>query len=167
MPSDRPSADPRRAAWRAVAERPQIGVLAASSAATSRPGPGSPLRATRAGLGLTSAGVMADMLISLRRACPCPGGTTVRVGKNGPADHSVGRRHRRREVSAGPSRPPDRAAGDHTITVVGNVGDDIWLFGLKVSPDLDTVMYTALGGGIDEGPRLGSIRRDLPMLRPS
>ena len=41
------------------------------------------------------------------------------------------------------------AAGDHTITVVGNVGDDIWLFGLKVSPDLDTVMYT-LGGGIDE-----------------
>ena len=33
------------------------------------------------------------------------------------------------------------------ITVVGNTGDDITLFGLHVSPDLDTVMYT-LGGGI-------------------
>jgi LPPG:FO 2-phospho-L-lactate transferase len=35
------------------------------------------------------------------------------------------------------------------ITVIGNTGDDIRLFGLHVSPDLDTVMYT-LGGGIDE-----------------
>jgi LPPG:FO 2-phospho-L-lactate transferase len=35
------------------------------------------------------------------------------------------------------------------ITVIGNTGDDITLFGLHVSPDLDTVMYT-LGGGINE-----------------
>ena len=35
------------------------------------------------------------------------------------------------------------------VTVVANTADDIWLFGLKVCPDLDTVMYT-LGGGIDE-----------------
>ncbi|ASY33207.1 MULTISPECIES: 2-phospho-L-lactate transferase [unclassified Streptomyces] len=35
------------------------------------------------------------------------------------------------------------------ITVIGNTGDDIHLFGLKVCPDLDTVMYT-LGGGINE-----------------
>ncbi len=35
------------------------------------------------------------------------------------------------------------------ITVIGNTGDDITLFGLHVSPDLDTVMYT-LGGGISE-----------------
>jgi LPPG:FO 2-phospho-L-lactate transferase len=35
----------------------------------------------------------------------------------------------------------------HDITVVGNNGDDITLFGLRVCPDLDTVMYT-LGGGI-------------------
>jgi LPPG:FO 2-phospho-L-lactate transferase len=34
-----------------------------------------------------------------------------------------------------------------TITVIGNTADDIWLFGLRVCPDLDTVMYT-LGGGI-------------------
>ena len=35
------------------------------------------------------------------------------------------------------------------ITVIGNTGDDITLFGLRVCPDLDTVMYT-LGGGINE-----------------
>jgi LPPG:FO 2-phospho-L-lactate transferase len=41
------------------------------------------------------------------------------------------------------------AVPDAEITVIGNTGDDISLFGLHVSPDLDTVMYT-LGGGIDE-----------------
>jgi LPPG:FO 2-phospho-L-lactate transferase len=35
------------------------------------------------------------------------------------------------------------------ITVIGNTGDDFAPFGLHVSPDLDTVMYT-LGGGISE-----------------
>jgi LPPG:FO 2-phospho-L-lactate transferase len=35
------------------------------------------------------------------------------------------------------------------ITVIGNTADDITLFGLRVCPDLDTVMYT-LGGGIHE-----------------
>ncbi|MBM7090215.1 2-phospho-L-lactate transferase [Streptomyces sp. NPDC012461] len=42
-----------------------------------------------------------------------------------------------------------QAAPDADITVIGNTGDDIHLFGLKVCPDLDTVMYT-LGGGINE-----------------
>ncbi|MFD3721090.1 2-phospho-L-lactate transferase [Streptomyces sp. NPDC058674] len=41
------------------------------------------------------------------------------------------------------------AVPDADITVIGNTGDDIHLFGLKVCPDLDTVMYT-LGGGINE-----------------
>jgi LPPG:FO 2-phospho-L-lactate transferase len=41
------------------------------------------------------------------------------------------------------------AAPDAQITVVGNTGDDITLFGLRVCPDLDTVMYT-LGDGISE-----------------
>jgi LPPG:FO 2-phospho-L-lactate transferase len=41
------------------------------------------------------------------------------------------------------------AAPEAEITVIGNTGDDISLFGLHVSPDLDTVMYT-LGGGISE-----------------
>jgi LPPG:FO 2-phospho-L-lactate transferase len=39
-----------------------------------------------------------------------------------------------------------RALG-HDVTVVGNTGDDITMWGLRVCPDLDTVMYT-LGGGI-------------------
>jgi len=34
------------------------------------------------------------------------------------------------------------------VTVVANTADDIWVHGLKVCPDLDTVMYT-LGDGID------------------
>jgi len=37
---------------------------------------------------------------------------------------------------------------DATVTVVANTADDIWVHGLKVCPDLDTVMYT-LGDGID------------------
>ena len=40
-----------------------------------------------------------------------------------------------------------KARPDAEITVVGNTADDITLFGLRVCPDLDTVMYT-LGGGI-------------------
>jgi LPPG:FO 2-phospho-L-lactate transferase len=40
------------------------------------------------------------------------------------------------------------AAPDAQLTVVGNTADDITLFGLRVCPDLDTVMYT-LGGGIN------------------
>ncbi|GAA3117169.1 2-phospho-L-lactate transferase [Planomonospora alba] len=49
------------------------------------------------------------------------------------------------------------AAPDAEITVIGNTGDDITLYGLRVCPDLDTVMYT-LGGGIDEEQGWG--RRD-------
>jgi LPPG:FO 2-phospho-L-lactate transferase len=41
------------------------------------------------------------------------------------------------------------ATPDADITVIGNTGDDFTPFGLHVSPDLDTVMYT-LGGGISE-----------------
>src|SRR3954451_2442567 len=45
---------------------------------------------------------------------------------------------------------PAAAGADGTprVTVVANTADDIWVHGLKVCPDLDTVMYT-LGGGID------------------
>jgi LPPG:FO 2-phospho-L-lactate transferase len=35
------------------------------------------------------------------------------------------------------------------ITVIGNTADDITLFGLRICPDLDSLMYT-LGGGHDE-----------------
>ncbi|CAO5243063.1 2-phospho-L-lactate transferase [Frankia sp. AgKG'84/4] len=39
------------------------------------------------------------------------------------------------------------ALPDADITVIGNTGDDITLHGLRICPDLDTVMYT-LGGAI-------------------
>jgi LPPG:FO 2-phospho-L-lactate transferase len=41
-----------------------------------------------------------------------------------------------------------------TVTVVGNTGDDITLFGLRVCPDLDSVLYT-LGGGVNEAQGWG------------
>ena len=40
------------------------------------------------------------------------------------------------------------------MTVIGNTGDDITLFGLRVCPDIDTLLYT-LGGGIHEGQGWG------------
>lgn len=40
-----------------------------------------------------------------------------------------------------------RACG-YDITVVANTGDDMWLTGLRVCPDLDSIMY-ALGGAND------------------
>jgi LPPG:FO 2-phospho-L-lactate transferase len=39
-----------------------------------------------------------------------------------------------------------RALG-HDVTVIGNTGDDMTMLGLRICPDLDTVMYT-LGDGI-------------------
>ncbi|MDA0566185.1 2-phospho-L-lactate transferase [Streptomonospora sp. S1-112] len=48
----------------------------------------------------------------------------------------------------------DLTGDDPTITVIGNTGDDITLFGLRICPDLDTVMYT-LGGGINESQGWG------------
>ncbi|MFT2817623.1 2-phospho-L-lactate transferase [Leifsonia sp. A12D58] len=57
----------------------------------------------------------------------------------------------------------DESAGSRTaadggdaasVTVIVNTGDDMWLNGLRVCPDLDTVMYT-LGGGINEAQGWG------------
>ncbi|WP_311198081.1 2-phospho-L-lactate transferase CofD family protein [Ornithinimicrobium sp. INDO-MA30-4] len=42
----------------------------------------------------------------------------------------------------------------HELTVIGNTGDDITLFGLRVCPDLDSVLYT-LGGGVNESQGWG------------
>jgi len=49
-------------------------------------------------------------------------------------------------------RTPDLA--DSTVTVIGNTGDDITLFGLRVCPDLDTLVYT-LGGSVHEAQGWG------------
>jgi LPPG:FO 2-phospho-L-lactate transferase len=56
----------------------------------------------------------------------------------------------------GTGRLPGVAA-DAVVTVIANTADDTWVHGLKVCPDLDTVMYT-LGDGIDPGRGWG--RRD-------
>ncbi len=42
-----------------------------------------------------------------------------------------------------------RAAGAEQVTAIVNVGDDVEILGLHVSPDLDTVLYT-LAGLLDE-----------------
>jgi LPPG:FO 2-phospho-L-lactate transferase len=42
-----------------------------------------------------------------------------------------------------------RAAGAEAVAAIGNVGDDIEILGLHVSPDLDTILYT-LAGLLDE-----------------
>jgi len=52
---------------------------------------------------------------------------------------------------------PDALATDHELIAVVNIGDDAWIHGLRVCPDLDTCMYT-LGGGVD--PRRGWGHRD-------
>ncbi|GAB3138433.1 2-phospho-L-lactate transferase [Marisediminicola antarctica] len=41
------------------------------------------------------------------------------------------------------------AGTDAAITVIANTGDDMWLAGLRVCPDLDSIMYT-LGGANDD-----------------
>ena len=46
---------------------------------------------------------------------------------------------------------------DHELTAVVNIGDDAWMYGVRICPDLDTCMYT-LGGGID--PERGWGHRD-------
>ena len=43
---------------------------------------------------------------------------------------------------------------DSTVSVIANTGDDITLFGLRVSPDVDTLLYT-LGNGVHEGQGWG------------
>ena len=55
-------------------------------------------------------------------------------------------------------RLPDGAGGTTAeVTVIANTGDDMWLHGVRVCPDLDTLMYT-LGGAVHEGQGWG--RRD-------
>jgi LPPG:FO 2-phospho-L-lactate transferase len=52
-------------------------------------------------------------------------------------------------VKAALGLPPVGAGTSaHQVTAIVNTGDDVWLHGLRICPDLDTCMYT-LGGGID------------------
>ena len=52
---------------------------------------------------------------------------------------------------------PTARRHDRQVTVVANTGDDMWLHGVRVCPDLDTLMYT-LGGAVHEEQGWG--RRD-------
>ena len=42
----------------------------------------------------------------------------------------------------------DGSQSDNELTAIVNIGDDAWMYGVRICPDLDTCMYT-LGGGID------------------
>ncbi|EIE97639.1 2-phospho-L-lactate transferase [Saccharomonospora glauca] len=44
--------------------------------------------------------------------------------------------------------PTGEGESPHRITALVNTGDDVWMHGLRICPDLDTCMYT-LGGGVD------------------
>ena len=46
--------------------------------------------------------------------------------------------------------------GPSELTIVGNVGDDVEVLGLHVSPDLDTILYT-LAGRLDESKGWGRV----------
>jgi LPPG:FO 2-phospho-L-lactate transferase len=73
-----------------------------------------------------------------------PARITVLSGGIGGARFLVGLLAHLNEVN------PDGQGGTLTkVTVIGNTGDDIWVHGVRVCPDLDTVMYT-LGDGISK-----------------
>jgi LPPG:FO 2-phospho-L-lactate transferase len=78
---------------------------------------------------------------------------TVLVGGVGGARFLLGVQHL---LGLGQFAEGDGGA-HHELTAVVNIGDDAWLHGVRVCPDLDTCMYT-LGGGID--PERGWGHRD-------
>jgi LPPG:FO 2-phospho-L-lactate transferase len=69
---------------------------------------------------------------------------TVLVGGVGGARFLLGVQHL---LGLGQFGDPQNPS-PHELTAVVNVGDDAWMFGVRICPDLDTCMYT-LGGGID------------------
>jgi LPPG:FO 2-phospho-L-lactate transferase len=79
---------------------------------------------------------------------------TVLVGGVGGARFLLGVQHL---LGLGQFAREDGPTAEHELTAVVNIGDDAWIHGLRVCPDLDTCMYT-LGGGVD--PQRGWGRRD-------
>jgi LPPG:FO 2-phospho-L-lactate transferase len=73
------------------------------------------------------------------------------AGKGGDAGGSGGRRGVKVVALAGGVGGAKLADGLYrvlppdTLTIIGNTADDLELFGLHISPDLDTVMYTLAG----------------------
>ena len=73
---------------------------------------------------------------------------TALAGGIGGARFLRGLRHHLQQAADDSLPRETHGTGVTEITVIGNTGDDIWIHGLRVCPDLDTVMYT-LGEGID------------------
>ncbi|OBH12749.1 2-phospho-L-lactate transferase [Mycobacterium sp. E1747] len=82
---------------------------------------------------------------------------TVLVGGVGGARFLLGIQQLLGLGQFGTQRHPDAGAGNHELNAIVNIGDDAWIHGLRVCPDLDTCMYT-LGGGVD--PERGWGHRD-------
>ena len=79
---------------------------------------------------------------------------TVLVGGVGGARFLLGVQ---RLLGLGQFRAGDASDGEHALTAIVNIGDDAWMHGVRICPDLDTCMYT-LGGGVD--PERGWGHRD-------
>ncbi|OBA75619.1 2-phospho-L-lactate transferase [Mycolicibacterium mucogenicum] len=79
---------------------------------------------------------------------------TVLVGGVGGARFLLGVQ---KLLGLGQFAEPGADPSPHELTAIVNVGDDAWMFGVRICPDLDTCMYT-LGGGID--PERGWGHRD-------
>jgi LPPG:FO 2-phospho-L-lactate transferase len=85
---------------------------------------------------------------------------TVLVGGVGGARFLLGVQHLLGLGQFGSRTPAgegSEAPAEHVLSAVVNVGDDAWMHGVRICPDLDTCMYT-LGGGID--PERGWGHRD-------
>lgn len=82
---------------------------------------------------------------------------TVLVGGVGGARFLLGVQHLLQLGQFAGSPGQSEAATRHELTAIVNVGDDAWMYGVRICPDLDTCMYT-LGGGID--PERGWGHRD-------
>lgn len=67
---------------------------------------------------------------------------TVLVGGVGGARFLLGVQHL---LGLGRFADPSGAGSSHELTAVVNVGDDAWMHGLRICPDLDTCMYTLAG----------------------
>lgn len=79
---------------------------------------------------------------------------TVLVGGVGGARFLLGVQHL---LGLGQFGTTSDAGDEHELTAIVNVGDDAWMFGVRICPDLDTCMYT-LGDGINHERGWG--RRD-------
>lgn len=79
---------------------------------------------------------------------------TVLVGGVGGARFLLGVQ---KLLGLGQFADPGINSSSHELTAIVNVGDDAWMYGVRICPDLDTCMYT-LGGGID--PERGWGHRD-------